>query len=273
MPGRQGRLVFAYLVLNRDRTVGRSELAEAVWAGELPHDPADALAAVRSKVRAGQRRDCLEGRRELQLLLPADTRVDVEQARTALHEAESACALGDWARAWGASLYAQIVARRRLLGDYEAAWIDDWRRQPDDVLLRSLECYATACLGLAGPSWRVPSARRGFSFAPRRRERAPPVCSCRRSKSRGTRRRRCSSTSRCGGGYVTNLVWRRLAPCRPPFGGCSECLPAADLAAGFRQGFHRRAAGAIREGHSCSRRDQGAPRDGRHRVQPVHSCN
>lgn len=150
LPGRQGRLLFAYLVLNRDRTVGRSELVEAVWAGELPHDPADALAAVLSKVRAALPRDCIEGRRELQLMLPADTRVDVEQAQSAVREAESACALGDWARAWGASLCAQMVARRRLLGEYEAAWIDDWRRQLDDVLLRSLECYATACLGVGG---------------------------------------------------------------------------------------------------------------------------
>jgi SARP family transcriptional regulator, regulator of embCAB operon len=150
LPGRQGRLLFAYLVLNRDRTVGRSELVEAVWPGELPHDPADALAAVLSKVRAGLPRDSIQGRGELRLLLPAGTRVDVEQALTAVHEAESACTLGGWARAWGASLCALTVTRRTLLGEYETPWIDEWRRTLAEVLMRALGCYATACLGLGG---------------------------------------------------------------------------------------------------------------------------
>jgi len=150
LPGRQGRLLFAYLVLHRDRGVGRGELVEAVWPGDLPHDPADALAALLSKVRSGLGRDWIEGRREVQLALPAAARVDVEQALTAIHDAESACSLRDWPRAWGASLCAQLVAKRTLLGEYDAPWIDDWRRRLDDVLMRSLECYATACLGLGG---------------------------------------------------------------------------------------------------------------------------
>ena len=150
LPGRQGRVLFAYLVLNRDRAVSRAELVEAVWPGELPKDPDDALAALLSKVRARLGREYLEGRGELQLLLPADARVDVEQALAAVHEAESACALGEWARAWGASLCGQLVAKRTLLNEYEAPWIDVWRRTLDEVLMRSLECYATACLGLGG---------------------------------------------------------------------------------------------------------------------------
>ena len=32
--GRQGRLLFAYLALNRDRPVRRDELAEALWSGK-----------------------------------------------------------------------------------------------------------------------------------------------------------------------------------------------------------------------------------------------
>jgi SARP family transcriptional regulator, regulator of embCAB operon len=150
LPGRQGRLLLAYLVLNRDRPVGRSELVEAVWPGELPHDPADALAAVLSKVRSSLTRDCIDGRSELQLQLPGDTRIDVEQALAFTHEAESARALADWARAWSASLAALSVTRRTLLGAYEAPWIDEWRRRLDDAHLRATECYAAACLGLGG---------------------------------------------------------------------------------------------------------------------------
>jgi SARP family transcriptional regulator, regulator of embCAB operon len=150
LPGRQGRLLFAYLALNRGRAVSRGDLVDAVWAHEPPRDPPDALAALLSKVRAALGGRYLEGRSELVLALPPDADVDVERALAAVHRAESACSLADWPRAWGASLESQIVARRTLLGDYEAEWIDEWRRTLDGVLVRSLECYATACLGLGG---------------------------------------------------------------------------------------------------------------------------
>ena len=150
LPGRQGKLLFAYLVLTRDRAVSRSELVGSVWPGELPRDPSDAFAALLSKLLTALGNQYLLGRGELQLLLPADAHVDVERAMTAVHEAESACSLGDWPRAWEASLSAQLVARRTLLGEYEAGWIDEWRRTLDGALVRSLECYATACLRLGG---------------------------------------------------------------------------------------------------------------------------
>jgi SARP family transcriptional regulator, regulator of embCAB operon len=150
LPGRQGRLLFAYLALNRDRAVGRSELVDAVWSREPPRDPSDALAALLSKLRATLGDGVLQGRTELTLALPPDGDVDVERAVTAAHRAESACALADWPRAWGAALEAQLVAKRPLLGDYEAEWIDEWRRTLEGVLVRSLECYAAACLGLGG---------------------------------------------------------------------------------------------------------------------------
>ena len=150
LPGRQGRLLFAYLVLNRHRVVSRSELVDAVWPGELPRDPSDALAALLSKLRTVLGNQRVQGRGEVQLVLSAGTRIDVERALTTVHEAESACALRDWTRAWAAALSAQLVAKRRLLGEYEAPWIDEWRATLDDVLARSLECYGTACLGLGG---------------------------------------------------------------------------------------------------------------------------
>jgi SARP family transcriptional regulator, regulator of embCAB operon len=150
LPGRQGRLLFAYLVLNRDRPVSRGELIDAVWSQEPPRDPADALAALLSKVRAALPDRWLAGRSPLTLVLPPHAEVDVERALAAVHQAESACTLADWPRAWGASLAAQNVAKRTLLGEYEEAWIEVWRRRLDEVLVRSLECYAKACLGLGG---------------------------------------------------------------------------------------------------------------------------
>ena len=150
LPGRQGRLLVAYLVLNRDRSATRNELIEALWPGELPRDPGDALAAILSKVRVDAREPLPRGTQRARARAAAGTDVDVERALTAAHQAESACAQADWARAWARSLTAQIVARRTLLADYEAAWIDEWRRELDGIRVRSLECYARACLGLGG---------------------------------------------------------------------------------------------------------------------------
>jgi hypothetical protein len=113
LPGRQGRLLFAFLVLNRDRPVPRSELIEAVWSSALPRDPPEALAALLSKVRAALGVDYVAGRSELTIALPADAVVDVERAFKAVHEAESACAQTNWTRAWTAALESQLIARRR----------------------------------------------------------------------------------------------------------------------------------------------------------------
>ena len=151
LPGRQGRLLFAYLALNRDRPVGRDELMEVVWPDELPRDPGDAFGALLSKVRSAVGAAWLEGRSELLLRLPADVDIDVERALAAVHRAESACAREDWASAWSASVAARAVAQRTLLGEHDAAWLDEWRRSLADVLVRSLECYVRACLGLGGP--------------------------------------------------------------------------------------------------------------------------
>jgi DNA-binding SARP family transcriptional activator len=59
-------------------------------------------------------------------------------------------AVGDFRRAWGPALRAQLVAGRRLLPEHEAPWIDAWRRRLDDVLDHALEAYAAACLGIGG---------------------------------------------------------------------------------------------------------------------------
>jgi DNA-binding SARP family transcriptional activator len=158
LPGRQGRLLFAFLTLNRDRPVPRSELVEAVWSATRPRDPGEALAALLSKVRAALGGEYIAGRSEVEISLPVDAVVDVERAFKAVHEAESACARTDWPRAWSAALESLFVARRRLLQEFEAGWIDEWRRSLDDVHLRGLECYATACLGTGGAE--LPAAER-----------------------------------------------------------------------------------------------------------------
>src|SRR5438132_7263129 len=52
LPGHQGRLVLAYLLVEHRRPVPRDELAELLWGGEPPSSWEKGLAVVISKLRA-----------------------------------------------------------------------------------------------------------------------------------------------------------------------------------------------------------------------------
>jgi DNA-binding SARP family transcriptional activator len=151
LPSRQGRTLFAYLVLHRQGAVGRDELVDAIWGGTPPRHPEGALSVLVSKLRTAMGPGVVTGRGAIALSLPPDARIDVETALAAVHRAESAVVQQDWPRAWSAALCAQFIAARPLLvGSEDLPWLDAWRRRLDDTLERSLEAYATACLGLGG---------------------------------------------------------------------------------------------------------------------------
>ena len=170
LPGAKGQLLFAYLVLNRLRQVDRDELLDAVYGDEasLEHHPR--LSVLLSKLRSAVGRELLSGRSQIELVLPPDAFVDVEEALEGLHRAESHVAAGEWAEAWGPAGIAYHVASRPLLQGQDRPWLDEWRRRLDDVRLRGLECFAAARLGLGGPT--LPQAeecgRRLIALAPYR---------------------------------------------------------------------------------------------------------
>jgi DNA-binding SARP family transcriptional activator len=149
LPGRQGRLMFVYLVVNRHRSVTRYELAEALWR-EPDQAAVDArLNPLLSKLRRVFGTAAIESRSTIRLCLP-EVWVDLEAAVEAIHRAESSVAREDWARAWGPALTALFVAERDFLPGEEAPWVDEVRRQLTDLRLRALECYAAAGLGVGG---------------------------------------------------------------------------------------------------------------------------
>jgi SARP family transcriptional regulator, regulator of embCAB operon len=149
LPGRQGRLLFAYLVINRHRPVPRDELAEALWREPDPAAIDARLNPLLSKLRRVFGAAAIEGRSTLRLCLP-DAWVDLEAAVEAIHRAESAVAQQEWTRAWGPVLAALFVAERDFLPGEDASWIDDVRHQLAMLHVRALEAYAATELGIGG---------------------------------------------------------------------------------------------------------------------------
>jgi DNA-binding SARP family transcriptional activator len=149
LPGRQGRLLFTYLVVNRHRNIPRDEVAEALWREPDPAAVDARLNPLLSKLRRVFGTDAIDGRTTLRLCL-RDAWVDLEAAVEAIHRAESAIVQRDWPRSWGPALTAMLVAERDFLPGEDAPWIDETRRQLTDIRLRALECYAAAAVGIGG---------------------------------------------------------------------------------------------------------------------------
>jgi DNA-binding SARP family transcriptional activator/tetratricopeptide (TPR) repeat protein len=143
LPGRQGRLAFAYLVLNRHGPLSREALIDVLWPADPPADPGEALSALLSHVRRAVGADVLPAR-QLRLALPPDTWVDLEAAVSTAEAAEHALARGDRARAASAAeACLELTAAGFLTGD-DAPWLQERRRDVDALRVRALEAAAAA---------------------------------------------------------------------------------------------------------------------------------
>jgi DNA-binding SARP family transcriptional activator len=170
LPGRQGRLLFAYLAVNRDRVASRDELTEALWPRGLPSAPDLALSALLSKLRRLLPDGALVGRSQTRLDLGSQARVDVEAARDGVHRAEALIAARDWYAAIGPTLVAYNISQRLFLPGEEGDWIEELRRELEEIQVRALECTARRSLGLGGPEIAVAerTGRRLIDLSPYR---------------------------------------------------------------------------------------------------------
>lgn len=150
LPGRQGRIAFAYLTVHRMRPVPRRELLDVLWPDRLPLAHEDALSPLLSRMRRALGNDVLSGRHELRLFLPNAARVDLETGLDALHSAESAVAERDWARAWTPAHVARGILLRGFLTGLDAPWIDEQRDALQQRLASALECVGEIGLALGG---------------------------------------------------------------------------------------------------------------------------
>jgi SARP family transcriptional regulator, regulator of embCAB operon len=150
LPGRQGALLLAYLILNRRKPLERDALMESLWPAERPPSAGVAFRALLSKMRTALGHDALIGRERIQLVLPPDAWVDVEAAEEALHRAEAAVSAGEWGEAWGAARVAAFLPERGFLLGHDVAWVDEHRRELEHVMERAERCIAACGLALGG---------------------------------------------------------------------------------------------------------------------------
>ena len=153
LPGRLGRVLLAYLALNRDRAVTRDELIDALWPDEAPDNPGATLSTLLSALRRVLGPNAIEGRGELRLAAPG-LWIDVEEAARDLARAR--------AGEPGAGATCVEIVDRGLLGELDTAWVDERRRALDEDRLAALELLARE------PDTAYEASRRLVALAPYR---------------------------------------------------------------------------------------------------------
>ncbi|GAB91583.1 AfsR/SARP family transcriptional regulator [Gordonia rhizosphera] len=149
LPGRQGRMVFAMLVLHRNQALTREAIANELWPGGRPAAWENAISALISKLRplleliepkGSATVDTAFGAHRL--VLPPGIWIDIECAALRLDEAEAALRDGDEARAWPAAHITWAITRRPFLPGEDSPWVAGVRRRLDGLRIRALACLS-----------------------------------------------------------------------------------------------------------------------------------
>lgn len=148
LPGRQGRMLLAYLAADRGRPVSRDELMSALWPGTAPAAPGPALSTLLTRLRQTLGDGILEGRHELWLRLPPGAVIDLEVMEARATRGEEELARGRPREALEAGREALDLTQRRLLPEFDEPWIEERRRESDERRQAMLELCARAGLML-----------------------------------------------------------------------------------------------------------------------------
>ena len=172
--GKQGRLVFAYLVCERTRAVPKEELATAVWPQDLPRSWEGALSALISRLGSLLSSDSLKARGVslsrgfglYRILLPTDAWIDLEAGTSAIDQAEGALRAGEPGRVLGPATIAATVARRAFLPGVNGEWVDSQRGKLERQLLRSVDCLSEMWLSSGDSVLAVETATKAVALDP-----------------------------------------------------------------------------------------------------------
>lgn len=172
LAGRQGRRLWAYLVLERHRPVGRDELAEALWGDDAPDAWDASLNALVSRLRtvlrpvSGVTLVGEVGRYTLRV--PDEAVVDIERCWKGLLRAEAALRQGQLALATAESLIARAITARGFLAGESAPWIESRRKVLRDTRLQATELAGEAALRGGGHAEAERIARESIQLDPLR---------------------------------------------------------------------------------------------------------
>ena len=173
-PGRQGRIAFVFLAVNRHRSIHRDELLGAIWPDEAPAQTDSGLDAILSKLRGTLKSAGLAradagvsvNSKTIALQLPRDAWIDLEAAANALDEAEGAFRRGDAVTAWSMANVAVVISKRPFLADVEAPWIESQRAGLRALQMRALQCLVNVSANNAEPLLAVQHALEMIELEP-----------------------------------------------------------------------------------------------------------
>src|SRR5262249_11858230 len=171
-PGRQGRLLFAYLATGPPgRPVPHDELADLLWGDTPPATWDKALSVLISKLRGllvgierGSALTSAFGCYRLDL--PRGTSVDVVQADAAVREAEAALPAGALEAAARPAAFAEAVVRLPFLPGDDGPWAEAKRREFADLGVRALAVLTETSLRSGDPASAVRWAEREVAAEP-----------------------------------------------------------------------------------------------------------
>ncbi len=147
LPGKQGRALFAFLVLHRHRPVPRAELIGVLWPHEPPADPEAGLATVLARSRRALGEGVVRGRAELQIVLDPATEIDIERAAAAGEAAERALAADPRAARTFAEAALGVISQPLLPG-LEGDWVEGRRAELAALEPGLLEILGRAALAV-----------------------------------------------------------------------------------------------------------------------------
>ncbi len=174
--GKQGRLLFTYLVWERARPVSKEELAAVLWPEYLSPAWESGLSSLTSRLGSLLSSETMEehglslsrGLGQYQVRLPSDVWIDVEAATSALDRAEAAVRTGDAGSALGPATVATSIAGRPFLPGVNGFWPDSQRRKLERQLIRSLDCLNEMQLAVGEAESAVETALRAVDLDPYR---------------------------------------------------------------------------------------------------------
>ena len=167
--GGQATALLAILAAERHRAVSRGELADHLWSRSPPPESAQALRSLVSKLRRhfGQvHHDPIPSCMGCYQLALRDAWVDLECARSAIHDAEAELAAGRLRAVCGPALVAASISRDPFLPGWSSEWSDARRRELADVRIRALECLAEVWLAHGAHHLAIRDAREVVRRAP-----------------------------------------------------------------------------------------------------------